>query len=230
MLRTRLQTCFSIHIVPNCVACFFLSDLAFVRDWLMMVQSCSINGKLWVSIGTHFHQVPLDFWPPEVSQTGKWFWQTLGSQIRNGLRWEWLQIMCQAYPTWVFQYISIAKNFMVVRNWSPTKRMKCKCVCVCWILVASHMGLHLSKFKSGSHSCEQTHLSRQKKGVGRLGHPCVNSFELYITYPTDSYSINMSDCCKSINWFPIMFYFDSVAGVNCSTCWAFSFECGILNN
>ena len=135
MLRTRLQTCFSIHIVPNCVACFFLSDLAFVRDWLMMVQSCSINGKLWVSIGTHFHQVPLDFWPPEVSQTGKWFWQTLGSQIRNGLRWEWLQIMCQAYPTWVFQYISIAKNFMVVRNWSPTKRMKCKCVCVeFWLL------------------------------------------------------------------------------------------------
>lgn len=91
------------------------------------------------------------------------------------------------------------------------------------------MGLHLSKFKSGSHSCERTHLSRQKKGVGRLGHPWVNSFELYITYPTDSYSINMSDCCKSINWFPIMFYFDSVAGVNCSTCWAFSFECGILN-
>ena len=91
------------------------------------------------------------------------------------------------------------------------------------------MGLHLSKFKSGSHSCERTHLSRQKKGVGRLGHPWVNSFELYITYPTDSYRINMSDCCKSINWFPIMFYFDSVAGLNCSTCWAFSFECGILN-
>lgn len=91
------------------------------------------------------------------------------------------------------------------------------------------MGLYLSKFKSGSHSCEQMHLSRQKKGVGRLGHPWVNSFELYITYPTDSYRINMSDCCKSINWFPIMFYFDSLAGVNCSTCWAFSFECGILN-
>jgi len=99
----------------------------------------SIMFNQWQTLGIHWHPLPPStvgfLTPPEVSQTGKWFWQTLGSQIRNGLRWEWLQIMCQAYPTWVFQYISIAKNFMVVRNWSPTKRMKCKCVCVeFWLL------------------------------------------------------------------------------------------------